>query len=513
MAKDKTATGNGRRLSRRQFMKHSAMLSAGALLSSPAFALLPGCRDTSGWKAIAFPRILLHNFRLFDGVTGKLGENLMVQVENGLIAHIDRITDIDQFSDHRAIDLKGKTLMPGLIDNHVHMTVPMMYTINLNFVKQMNRQIANNFRACVMSGVTTVRDVGGFPAKIIKYRKLSDSSQIPGPRVISSLSPIAARKGSVLGAPEQAPYFLNPLVKWLLGGNYAERPQTVEEVRETSERMVGLGAQWIKSLHQDHSYSHRPRVLPNHSDEGYRVILETGKKHGLKCALHEPLVSGFKKGVDLGFDTLEHMPMDALIPEPAIEKFIRQNMAIMPTLMVYGDIFREEEILHYIETRGRTDLVAESRNQISAKLKQTLAESRGKAPKNESRPVILDRQYILDQHPTMVKNLQQLYSMGAVVGAGTDLGGSYTAVFGRYADEIRRYTDAGIPNFEALKMATSVNAKILGMDDKIGIVKKGAFADLIAVDGDPLTDIRALEQVRLVMKGGNILKGEGFALA
>lgn len=500
--------------SRRQFIKNSSLFSAGLLLSSPALAVLPGCGVKSDWKAIDYPRILLHNFKLFDGVNGKLVENLNLQIENGIITYIDRAAvHTPAFTDHQRIDLKGKTLMPGLIDNHVHLTVPMMYSVNLNFIMQMNQQIVNNFRSCVMSGVTTVRDVGGFPAKISKYRKLSDGNHIPGPRVISSLSPVGARKGSVLGAPEQAPYFRNPAITWLLGGNYAERPQTLAEIREASERMIRLGAQWLKSLHQDHSYSHRPHILPNHTDAGYRVILETGKQYGLKSALHEPLVSGFNKGVELGFDTLEHMPMDALIPEPAIEKFVRQNMAIMPTLMVYGDIFKEEEILQYIETRGRMDLVSESRKQITEKLKQSLVESKGKTPGKSTKPQILDRQYIVDMHPNMVKNLLRLHRMGAVVGAGTDLGGSYTAIFGRFADEIRRYVDAGIPNLDALRMATSVNAGILGMNDKIGTVKKGAYADLIAVDGDPLTDIRALKRVCMVMKGGILIKAEGLVVA
>ena len=69
--------------------------------------------------------------------------------------------------------------------------------------------------------------------------------------------------------------------------------------------MIALGAQWLKTLHQDHAYTHDARKLPNHSEEGYRAILEKGRENGIKCALHEPLVSGFKKGVDLGFDTLE----------------------------------------------------------------------------------------------------------------------------------------------------------------------------------------------------------------
>jgi imidazolonepropionase-like amidohydrolase len=466
--------------------------------------------ENSDWKGISFPRLLLHNFKLFNGLDNKLHEDQMLLVEGGIIKNVDRVAELAQFGDYKIYDLNGKTLMPGLIDNHVHISVPLMFRPNVNFFKQMNQQIVNNFRSCVMNGVTTVRDVGGFPKKINKYHNLSEKNEIPGPRVISSLSPIASRRGKVLGAPEQAPYFTNPALKWLLGGNYAERPQTVEEIREASERMISLGAQLLKSLYQEHSYSYCPKTLPNHTDEGYRAILEIGRKHGLKCALHEPFVSGFQKGVDLGFNTLEHMPMDALIPEPYIEKFINQGMAIMPTLMVYGNLFQEEDILNFIETRGRKDLVPEAVMQMQTWLKESLIKSKKEISQNERKSPGFDRQYIVDMHPNMVKNLERLHRMGATIGAGTDLGGSPIAIFGRYTDEIRRYVNAGISNFDALRMATSINANILGMGDKIGSIKNGAYADLIAVDGNPLVDIRTLDAIGMIMKGGLFLKAEGL---
>ena len=352
------------------------------------------------------------------------------------------------------------------------MTVPFMYSVNVDTLRQMNRQIVYNFRNCVMRGVTTVRDVGGFPGKINKFRLLADTNEIPGPRVISSLSPIAARKGDMLGAPEKAPYFKNPVLTWLLGGNYAERPETVEEIREASERMVSLGAQWLKSLYQEHSYSYNPRPLPNHSDEGYRAIVEVGKRHGIKCALHEAFVGGFKKGVDLGFHTLEHMPMDALIPEKYIEKFMKRGMAMMPTLMAYGDTSLEEELLRLVETRGAEYLMPEAIAQMSARLKESIEQGKKKMTAEERKSLMFDRQYLIDKYPVQVENLMRLHRMGAVLGAGTDLGGYYSGFFGRFVDELACYVRRGISTFDALRMATSVNARILDMQGKIGVVKR-----------------------------------------
>lgn len=325
------------RLNRRDFLKSSALISSGLLMGSAGLSTISGCGHASNWKGISFPKIVLHNFGLFDGVANRLQKDRILLIKGDKIQAVENIGDLSQFNQYKVVDLNGRTLLPGLIDNHVHITVPFMYSVNYNTLTQMNQQIEYNFRNCIMNGVTTVRDVGGFPGKINKFRKMADDNQIPGPRVISSLSPIAARNDDRLGAPEKAPYFTNPLIKWVIGGNYAERPTNVNEIKSACEEMVKSGAQWLKTLHQDHPYSYSSRKLPNHTDEGYGAIIKIAREHGIKCALHEPLVTGFKKGVDLGFHTLEHMPMDAIIPSAYIEKFMQQEMAMMPTVMIYGD--------------------------------------------------------------------------------------------------------------------------------------------------------------------------------
>jgi imidazolonepropionase-like amidohydrolase len=412
---------------------------------------------------------------------------------------------------YRVADLKGMTLLPGLIDNHVHMTVPFMYDINLNAFRQMDDQLMMNFKSCLMGGVTTVRDMGGFPGKILKFSLLAERNELPGPRVISSLSPIAARDGDRMGAPEKAPYITNPALKWCLGGNYAERPHTVEEIRAACEDMIAQGARWLKTLHQEHSYSYYPRKLPNHTDEGYRAILDAGKRHGIKCALHEPLLSGFMKGVDLGFHTLEHMPMDGIISDRYTERFIRQDMAMHATLMAYGDVFIEEDLLHLVEKRGSEFLVPEAVRQMKSELGKSIAQGGKKISTEERKKLIFDRQYLMDMHAHQVANLKKLYRAGAVLGIGTDLGGYYSGFFGRYADELVRFVDAGIPAAEVLMMATSVNARILGMDS-IGSIGRGKKADLIAVAGDPVKDIRSTRKIRMVMKEGILARYESIAV-
>ncbi|MEW6261788.1 MAG: amidohydrolase family protein [Thermodesulfobacteriota bacterium] len=518
MTRQEQLTGhpqNNRKLggvSRRQFLKMTALASAGLAIGAAGPIGLTGCGGTSDWKSLTFDQVLFHNLRLFDGVKNRLQPGLMLLIQKDGIKAIEPLGDLAQFRDYKKVDLKGQTVMPGLIDNHVHMTVPFMYDVNLTVLRQMDEAIRLNFRNCVLSGVTTVRDVGGFPGKIKKYRQMADALEIPGPRVISSLSPIAARQGDALGAPEKAPYFTNPVMKWALGGNYAERPTNLEEIKEAGQRMIALGAQWLKTLHQDHSYSYFPRTLPNHGDEGYRAILKMGADHGLKCALHEPLLSGFKKGVELGFHTLEHMPLDGIIPDELIDGFIKKNMAMMPTLMAYGDVFAEEKILKLIKEKGEVFLVPEAIRQMTAKLEESLDQAKKKMTDQEHRDLIFDRQYLVNMFPNQVANLVKLHRAGAAVGVGTDNGGTYSGFFGRYREELRYYQAAGLSNYDILRMATAVNASILGMSDRLGSIEKGKLADIIAVPGNPLEDLAVLSDVRLVMKGGVFMKAEGLGL-
>lgn len=490
-------------LTRRDFIKSSAA-SALALSCAPVLGQLAACSGLPEWKGVSYPKILLKNFRLFDGETNGLREGLALLVEKGKIQGVERESDVSDLKGYRMVDLRGKTLLPGLIDTHVHITVPFMYSVNVDTLRQMEPQIALNFRNCVMNGVTTVRDMGGFPGKITKFRDLCDSGRIPGPRVISSLSPIGARRGRVLGAPEQAPYFTNPVIKWMIGGNYAERPENVREIREACREMIESGAQWLKTLYQEKAHSPVPRMLPNHTDEGYRAIVEIGRSTGIKCALHEPEVSGFIKGVRWGFHTLEHMPNDAMIPEREIERFMKKGMAMMPTMMAFADHLIVEDLLNLINRRGDEYMMPEAVRQMREGLEKAVATMKGKGEWAAYYRGIVGKARA---------NLARMHRMGATIGAGSDIGGTLSGFFGRFIDELMHYSAAGIQNFEVLKMATSVNAGVLGLRNEIGAIRKGARADMIAIDGNPLRDLKALEGVLMVMKGGVFMKAGDFLQA
>lgn len=493
-------------LSRRDFYKTAALVSSGLLLSSAGSFVLGGCDRKSSWKSISFPKVLLHNFQLFDGLQNRLQKDRIILIEEDKIRGIERKGDLGQYTDYKILDLKGWTILPGLIDNHVHITSPFMRGDKV--VSLMDQQIEYNFRNCIMSGVTTVRDVGGFPGKIDKFKSKANKNEIPGPRVISSLSMLAARKNEQLGWPVFAPYLKDP-IKGVIGGNFAERPATLEEIKEVTEEMIKMGAQWLKTLHHDHTFSFNPRRLPNHNDEGYKVILEIGKTHDIKCALHAMFVNGFKKGVKLGFHTLEHLPMDSVIPTRCVDKFIKKGMAVMPTMMVYHDFSIHRKILELLASHGKEYLVPEAVRQVSIFIRELLALEKRSLSEGEQKKLLVDPRYFIKMFPNVVENLKKLNGMGAKIGIGTD-NGTFRGLFGRYNDELRHMISAGISSFDTLRMATVVNAGIIDMQDKIGTIEKEKYADLIAVEGNPLKDIEAIDSVAMVMKGGVFVKARGM---
>jgi len=493
---------------RREFLKTATAVFSGLAVGKA------GCsasRDESGWKDVSFPKVLFHNFRLFNGKDNLLSENQILLVEGDKIKGIERMGNLAVYRDYKLIDLKGQTVLPGLIDNHTHVTSPLMDP-NLNMVLQYFGQVKLNYKSCVMSGVTTVRDVGAFPGMIDRLSEKVDRNEIPGPRVISSLSMIAARKGNKFGMPDYIPYFFDPFSEFFFGGNFAQRPSNPDEIRDVCEELISRGTAWLKTLHHDQTCTYYPREVPNHSDEGYKVILELGRKHGIRCAMHMMFLTGFKKGVELGYHTLEHMPINGVVPQREIEKFVVKGMAIIPTIMIHGDCFNEDKILDLITRRGKEYLMPEARRQITSKIECRKEQANKEQSEEEIRKLSYQVKYEKDMFHNTIANLKNLKKMGATVGMGTDSGGTKVGFFGRFTDEMRHYVSAGISNFDVLCIATSVNARIIDMHDKIGTIEKGRLADIIAVKGNPLENIDAMDNVCMVVKGGHFIRADGIDL-
>ncbi len=152
-------------MNRRDFIEMTAAVSGGLLAGAAGISCFSEIGSSSDWAPASFPKLVFYNCQLFDGIHGQLQKDRVVLVEGGKLEAIEPRGDPSAFRSYKRVDLDGRTLLPGLIDNHVHLTVPFIYKVNLPAVMQMNQQIIRNFRNCIMSGVTTAGMSADFPPR------------------------------------------------------------------------------------------------------------------------------------------------------------------------------------------------------------------------------------------------------------------------------------------------------------------------------------------------------------
>ncbi len=445
---------------------------------------------------MATGRRLFHNIRLFDSVSDLLQEDKIIITAGDRIEAIESIEAIDRYQDCKQIDLGGKTLLPGFIDAHLHITVPFIMEATPKGFFQLNRQLALNFANCIKYGVTTVRDVGAFPKKILRWRDRIESGKATGPRIMSSLSFITSHSG----VPEMVPH-LNPVESFITGGQFAERVETPEEVKTVANRLVDSGASWLKTQYSEQSFLFHG-AIPYLSDACFEALVETGRRRNIKIAMHQTERAGFLKGIKVGVDSLEHCPTEEL-EEEDIDRFVTQNMAIIPTIKVVGDYFEVEEILGWLETDGASDFLSEPLRQTVEGVTVLLKEPY--PPPDYKTKFYHDVEYFRRGFPVVLRNVEKIKKAGGTIGVGTDCCGTGLSFFGSYWKELNYLTQAGFTNAEALKAATAVNAKIIGMADDVGTIEPGKYADFTIIDGNPINNIETTKHVATVIKGGEIV--------
>ena len=433
------------------------------------------------------------NFKLFDGISDEIFTNRIIRVNNDRIVGIGDLAEKMKYSEYEWTDLNGCTLMPGLIDAHLHITVPFVFKINLDAILQMNAQLEKNFYNNVKYGVTTVRDVGAFPNKMRKWRQKINSGKAVGPRIMSSYSFITSPNG----VPEMAPT-LNFFEKLMAGGQFVERLSDPAKARFVANRLVDQGADWIKTQYSEESFLFHGK-LGNLSDDCFMALRHTADERGVGMAMHHTESAGFQKGVQIGVNTLEHCATDPL-DRKDIDSFVQKDMAIIPTLKVMGDGFEIEEMMSWLNHEGKSDFMPEPLRQSIYEIKKLFLLPY--PPSDYMKKFYMDIEFFKKGYPVALNNVEKIKTAGGKIGVGTDTCGTGLGFFGFYYRELEHLISAGFSNSEALKAATSVNADIIGMGHEVGSIEKGKYADFTIIDGDPLNDIQAVRNIRQVIKGG-----------
>ncbi|HWH22471.1 MAG TPA: amidohydrolase family protein [Allosphingosinicella sp.] len=358
----------------------------------------------------------------------------------------------------RLIDLSTKTVLPGLIDTHVHLSGDPggdFWREAVDTNEYATLLGAKNSLITARAGFTTVRDVGAPPLVGYALRRAAAENIIPGPRIHSAGAPI-----SIIGGHGDVTGFRPEVLEALEADNTCTgAEQCAARVREAAR----LGADLIKIMATGGVLSQQARGLGQHfTDAEMKAIVDTAHSLGLKVAAHAHAARGIEAAARAGVDSIEH---GTFADARAIQAMKENGTVLVPTLMAYTGI--REGLAKNIYTPS-----------VAQKVRETLGEV-GKAARAAR-------------------------AAGVPVVFGTD-----SAVYphGRNAEEFVQLVElVGMSPAEALASATTAAAKLMNLENQVGRIAPGYMADIIAVDGNPLQDVRVLQKVDFVMVGGRTIE-------
>jgi imidazolonepropionase-like amidohydrolase len=408
------------------------------------------------------PPIHLRSARLLDVDKGEL-------VEPGdLLIEGDRIVEVGPTSvpdDAAVVDLGDLTLLPGLMDMEVNLllggpdhTSPLTSVQDDPAVRTL-RAVANA-RRTLRSGFTTVRNLGLFIQTgglllDVALRKAIDLGWIDGPRVVAAGHAITPTGGHLDPTMFQAfaPHVLPLTVEEGIADG-------VDEVRRAVRYQIKHGADLIKVCASGGIMSHTgPAGAQQYSDEELAAIADEAHRAGLKVAAHAHGDAGIRAAIEAGIDCIEH---GSLMSDETLDLFVERGTFLVPTTYLADGMD-----------------VSRAAPELQAKAAEVF--------------------------PRAKETVSKAIARGARIACGTD---APAIPHGRNAKELVALVDRGMTPVQAIRAATTVAAELIDADDR-GRLGPGLLADVIAVPGDPTADIGVTEQVRFVMKGGEVYRHDG----
>ncbi|HLA90032.1 MAG TPA: amidohydrolase family protein [Gemmatimonadaceae bacterium] len=379
-----------------------------------------------------------------------------VFVRGNVIAAVGPAAQVGSPAGAVVVELPGTMLLPGLIENHSHVLLhpydeaPWNDQVMREPLALRTARAVNHLRNTLLAGWTTIRDLGteGAGYADVGLKQAVNEGIIPGPRMIVTTRAIVAT-GSY--APRRVDFAFDP-------AQGAEEANGPEDVIRVTRDQIAHGADWIK-VYADYRWGPAGQAMPTFSEMELRAMVETARSSGRPVVAHSSTPEGMRRATTAGVETIEHG--DAGTAE-VFALMREKGVAFCPTLAA-GDATSQ-----YAGWRKGVD-----------------PEPVGITRKRQTFKLALDA--------------------GVTICLGSDVG---VFAHGDEARELELMVNYGMTPVAALKAATSVNARVLHLENRIGSVRPGLWADLIAVDGDPTKDIAKTraENVRFVMKGGVIYR-------
>jgi imidazolonepropionase-like amidohydrolase len=394
--------------------------------------------------------ILLKADRVFDGENIHAGWSVLV--------HNNKIEDVGSIQNYPAntqvINLTGATLLPGLIEGHSHLFLHPYNEVSWNdqVLKESRAErtarAVNHARATLMAGFTTVRDLGteGAMYDDAGLKKAIEKGVVPGPRMIVATRAIVAK--GAYGPKSESPDVEYPQGAAEVGG--------IEELTNEVRTQISKGADVVK-IYADYRWGKDGEALPTFTQEEIAAAVAIAKSGGREVVVHSSTPEGMRRSIMAGVSTIEHGDDGTL---EVFRLMKERNVALCPTLAA-GDAIAEYS-----------------------------GWKKG-----------------IDPEPARITNKRKTFQLALQSGVTICMGGD-VGVFahGDNAREMEMMVDYGMKPIDVLRAATKVNADVFGYANKIGRLQKGLFADIIAVEGNPVDNISNIRKVSFVMKNGVIYK-------
>ncbi len=403
---------------------------------------------------------LIHAGRLIDGVTDGARERVTVVVDGSRIIAVEPGFRAAGAGD-TVVDLADATVLPGLMDMHVHLTSEHSRRSELDNVKKGEAERAYDSivyaERTLQAGFTTVRNLGDQWGVSIALRRAIEQGKVKGPRVFTSGRSIGTRGGHADASNSWGPYLSSedPRLDTVCNGADSCREAVRKRYQDGSDSIKITATGGVLSIAKS-------GTAPQFTDEELAAVVATAHDYDLKVAAHAHGTEGIKRAVRAGVDSIEH---GTFMDDETMRMMKQKGTHYVPTISAGRWVHEKAQDPDYFNPLVRPKALA-----VGPQIQDTF----GKA-----------------------------WRAGVTIMFGTDCG---VCEHGSNAKEFAYMTEAGMPAMAAIQSATIVPARYLGVADRLGSIEAGKLADIIAVAGDPLADVTALQRVRFVMKDGVIHK-------
>jgi len=398
----------------------------------------------------------VHAGHVLDVKTGKTAADQMLVIEDGKIVSTGPAAEAKVPADAVRIELPNATVLPGLIDAHTHLTMDPKFGYERLSVSAPRATLtgAKNARLTLLAGFTTVRNVGAGDFTDVALRDAINAGEVPGPRLLVSGPALSITGGHCDN--NMLPFEYHATSDGVADGIAAVQHKVRENIKYGADLIKVCATGGVLSLGDN----------PQHSQftlEEMKAIVADAHRLGRKVAAHAHGAEGIRWAAEAGVDSIEH---GSYVDDAGIAAMKEHGTYLVPTLYL-GDWM--------IDNAGLTHLPP---------------------------PLLAKAQEVI---PAARKNIAHAFASGVKVALGTD-----AAVYphGMNGHEFAVMVRLGLTPLQAIQAGTINAADLLGWTGKVGSLEPGAWADIVAVDGDPVKDVTTLERVKFVMKGGEVVKNE-----